>query len=203
MRASASLLAFALLAAGCATPVNVRKAAGYAGSCAVLEAQNAWRQAQRACGRAAADADLGAASDAIRAALWYEYGRASGAVCDYGEAQRGLDIALHLDEKSGGPVFKSLLELGRLHLAQHRYSQAVEYFARFEQAVPKGRAETEDPDGYAEALDDYALAAEHAGHSDAANVFRARAAKLRKPHPGAAPARSDRTPYGQYCNRRS
>ena len=54
------------------------------------------------CGRALTNAILGHAPDKNLATLYYEYGRTSGAICDYKEAQRGLEAALELDKKLVG-----------------------------------------------------------------------------------------------------
>jgi tetratricopeptide (TPR) repeat protein len=205
MKHLALFLAAALLAAGCAQDLSPRGAAEYAEyarSCDGWQAQNQWWKAQQNCSRAALNADLGGAPEQTRAALWYEYGRTSGAICDYVEAKRGLDTALELDGKSGGPIFATLLELARLHLDQGKFKEASGYFQRFESAVPKDRALKADPVGYAETLEEFATAAERSGEPQRAKDLRSRAQELRTANPSRS-SRTERTPYGKYCHQRS
>lgn len=202
MRLVAITLGAMILAGGCANPVNLRTAERYADACGTFLLQKEWWKARLNCGRAALNADLGHASPQVRAELWYEYGRASGAICDYAEAKRGLDTALKLDEDTGGPTFMSLLELARLELDQGHFKESAAYFARFEAAIPAATVEKEDPIGYADSLDEYARAVEGAGNGSAAFDLRQRSRKLRNANPGKS-SNTDRTPYGKYCDQKS
>lgn len=202
MRHIATLLAITLIAGGCASQINLHTAVNYAKACYAYQSQNEWWKARISCGRAATNADLGNASPRARAVMWYEYGRTSGAICDYVEARRGLNSALKLDEESGGPTYMTFMELARLELDQGNWKEAAAHFARFDAAVPKDTAEKKDPIGYADALDEYARAADGAGDSSLGSVLRQRSRQLR----GANTAKSsntDRTPYGKYCYQKS
>lgn len=202
MRYLSAAVTVALLSAGCANPINLRTASHYANACQAFEAQNEWWKARMNCGRAAINADLGHAPDKSRALLWYEYGRASGAICDYAEAKRGLETALDLDEKAGGPYFMSLLELARLHLDQGKAKEAAAYFARFEKAVPEESGAKVDPSGYADILEEYARASEASGDASLAGTLRQRSTRLRTANPNKT-SNTDRTPYGKYCDQKS
>jgi tetratricopeptide (TPR) repeat protein len=202
MRPLAPFLAAAFLAAGCAQGLDSRTAAEHARSCDGWQMHNEWGKARLNCSRAALNADHGGAPEQARAALWYEYGRTSGAVCDYAEAKRGLDTALELDGKSGGPVFATLLELARLHLDQGKFKEASEYFQRFESAVPRERALKADPVGYAETMEEFATASERSGEPQRAKDLRSRARELRTANPSQS-SKADRTPYGKYCHQKS
>jgi tetratricopeptide (TPR) repeat protein len=197
-----ALLVVTYLIAGCANPINLRTAARYADACQAYQAQNEWWKARMNCGRAATNAELGHASARMRAVLWYEYGRASGAICDYVEARRGLNTAEKLDEESGGPTFMSLLELARLELDQGKFKDSVAFFSRFESSIPKDVAAKIDAIGYAEALEEYARAAERAGNGLLSSTLRERSAQLRRANPGKS-SNTDRTPYGKYCHQKS
>lgn len=202
MRYIAPLLATVLFATGCANPINLRTASRYAEACQGFQAQNEWWKARMNCGRAATNADLGRATARTRAVLWYEYGRTSGAICDYVEARRGLNTAVKLDEESGGPAFMSFLELARLELDQGNFKESAAHFARFDAAVPRGTAEKEDPVGYADVLEEYARAAEGSGNGPLASSLRQRSKQLRSANPGKS-SNTDRTPYGKYCHQKS
>jgi hypothetical protein len=196
------LLGVAALATTCANDINLRTASHYAQGCQGFQAQNERWKAQTNCGRAATNADLGRAPDRARAALWYEYGRTSGAICDYVEGKRGLNTALSLDEKVDGPAFMSLLELGRLHLDQAKYKEAAEYFQRFDAVLPQEVALKEDPIGYADVLEEYARASEQSGDALKATALRVRSQEIRKANPLKS-SNTDRTTYGKYCDQKS
>ena len=174
----------------------------YAEGCHGFQAQNEWWKARRACGRAVVNARLGGASDQAIAVLWYEYGRTSGAICDYAEAQRGLDEAMKLDQAAGGPVYMSLLEMARLNSAQEKFSEAASYYEKFWTAVPKDLAEKQDPIGSAEVLEEQAEAYHRVGKSALSETQKDRAQELRAANPNKT-SNTDHTPYGKFCDQKS
>lgn len=192
----------AVLASGCANPINLKTASNYAKECRGFQAQNEWWKARRACGRAAINAKLGGAPDQALAMLWYEYGRTSGAICDYAEAQRGLEEAMKFDQASGGPVYMSLLEIARLNSAQGKLSEAASYYEKFWLAVPKDLAEKEDPIGSAEALEEQAEAYKQVGNAALSKSKKDRAQELRNANPNKQ-SNTDHTPYGKFCDQQS
>jgi len=200
--AASTAILSAILLAGCASSINLYTASTYAKGCHGWQAQDEWWKARKACGRAVVNAQLGGAPENSLAVLWYEYGRTSGAICDYTEAQRGLDEALKLDQKTGGPVYMSLLEMARLNMAQGKYADAAAYYEKFWQAVPMQKAESNDPTGMAEVLDEQAEAYRHIGKNNLANKQTARALQLRAANLGKR-SNTDRTPYGQFCYQKS
>ena len=191
-------LLVAAACAGCAAPAVLETASVHVRQCGEFEARNEWAQARAACERAAVEAQAGGGRERAIAALWYEYGRASGAICRYDDAQRGLERALKLDRAHDGPVYMSLLELARLALAQARYAQAARYYGQFETAMPQARGVRVDPIGYAEVLEEHAEALRNIGEAQDAASLASRAQALRKAHPGVK-ARTARTPYGRFC----
>jgi tetratricopeptide (TPR) repeat protein len=196
----ASLLAF--LVSACTNPINLKTASMYAEGCRGFQAQNEWWKARRACGRAAVNAKLGGAPNQTIAILWYEYGRTSGAICDYAEAQRGFDEAMKLDQATGGPVYMSLLEMARLNSAQGKFIEAANYYEKFWLAVPKNLAEKEDPVGSAEALEEQAEAYRQIGNTALSQSTKDLAQKLRAANPNKQ-SKTDHTPYGKYCGQQS
>lgn len=130
--------------------------------------------------------------------MYYEYGRASGATCFYEHAEEYLTKSLKLDEESSGPIHYPLIELARLNLDQRKFAQAVPYFERALAAAEKLDAESKDPIGFADFLDEYVRALEGSGQAAKAGSFVARAAKIRATNPTAV-SKTDRTPYGKHC----
>jgi hypothetical protein len=132
------------------------------------------------------------------AVLYYEYGRASGVICDWPEAERGLNEAYNLDQQTHGPSYMSQLELARLNYDRKQYGKAVEYIDRAMPAIDKYQLDTRDPLGYADLLDEYATSLGKMGKPESVGKWRARAEELRKAFPGKN-ADTDRTPYGTQC----
>lgn len=192
----------ALLLSACANPINVKTASIYANDCRQLQAQNEWGKARKACGRAATNGKLGNMPDQSMAVLWYEYGRTSGAICEYADAQKALDEALRLDQAARGPVYMSLLELARLSAAQGKYTEAAGYYERFFSAVPMDEAERGDPIGLAEVIEEQAEAYRQIGNAEAAKAKADRAKALRAANPGKT-SNTDHTPYGKFCDQKS
>lgn len=149
-----------------------------------------------------ANAELGRVPEKDIAPLWYEYGRTSGAICDYQEARRGLEKALEIDTRYWGPTFMALLELARLHYDQGRFQEAIVLYDRFSAAVPTDRAVIEDPIGYAEALKEYAEALKQTGSESKARELASKAFQLENANSNRV-SRTDRTPYGKFCDQKS
>lgn len=197
LRVMISVAALSALAA-CSNPINERTARNY--SMLAYNAQQAgdWITARTYWGRAAINAELGGSAPQRLAVLWYEYGRSSGVICDWPEAESGLTKAFELDRASNGPSHMSLVELARMNLDRQRYGAAIGYFERANAIVADGKLETVDPIGYAHLLDEYAVALQNVGRISEAAEFRKQAARLRNAYP-ASETRTDRTPYGSQC----
>lgn len=141
-----------------------------------------------------------------RAIFWYEYGRASGVVCDWKDAQFALNVAYNLDSKTGGPVYESLNELGRISVVRKQYAKAVDYFTRALMAL--GHYHEKNPEmeitdhlGNARVIEDFAYALEQSGgqQSDVKRL-RENAAQIRNKVTGKDGAYENVTPYGTQCN---
>lgn len=149
-------------------------------------------------GRAALNAELGKAPPQALAILWYEYGRASGVICDWAEAEVGLTKAYELDKVTNVPTFMSLVELARMNFDRQQYREALTYFDRALPEFEKQSPDTNDPVGYADFLDEYAISLDNVGRSVEAKKHLARSAELRRTYPNRE-ARTERTPYGTQC----
>jgi tetratricopeptide (TPR) repeat protein len=141
-----------------------------------------------------------------RAIYWYEYGRASGVVCDWEDAEFALTVANNLDAKSGGPVHESLAELGRINVVKKRYEKAVDYFTRslkafaqYNEKNPGGKITNQL--GNARVIEDFAYALEQAGGQQSdVKKLRDSAADIREKFAGKEGVREDITPYGTQCS---
>jgi tetratricopeptide (TPR) repeat protein len=143
-----------------------------------------------------------------RAIYWYEYGRASGVVCDWEEAEFALTVANNLDAKTGGPAHESLNELGRINVVRKQYEKAVDYFTRgfkaFAQYHEKNpEKKIQNQLGNARIIEDFAYALEQTG-GQPSDVKRLRdsAMEIRKQFNGENGVYEDVTPYGTQCNPR-
>lgn len=184
--------------AGCANPINAKTATNYAQAAA--QAQNAGdcTNAKMYWSRAIMNAQHGGATPNQLAVLNYEYGRSSGVVCDFAEAERALIVAHDLDSKSGGPTFLSLFELARLNYDQKKFPESISCFERaFPVAEEKG-ANKAAPIATADLLDEYSRALQNVGRTSDAQAAATRAILLRRGSP-VGRSITDRTPYGKQC----
>lgn len=192
------VFALALFVVGCANPINRHTAGKYSQAAYSAMKSGDWFNARMYFGRAIQNAKIGGVDTKAMAVLWYEYGRSSGVICDWPEAERGLNEAYKLDSETGGPAYMSLYEFGRMNYDRKQYAKAVEYFARVKVEFDKLQADTRDPLGYADYLEEYAGALEKTGNNAEAKKHRARAVELRKAFPG-KDAQTEKTPYGTQC----
>ncbi len=107
-----------LVMAGCANSINMHNAQRYAVAGQAAVRNGAWAEARKNFGLAIANVRMGHGDDRTRAVLYYEYGRASGVICDWPEAERGLNEAYNLDQQISGPAYMSLVELARMNLIE-------------------------------------------------------------------------------------
>jgi tetratricopeptide (TPR) repeat protein len=183
---------------GCAAPINERVARNYERVGAAAQARGDWDAARRAYARSATNADLARSSPQERAVYHYEYGRSLGVTCFFNEAERELNLAYDLDRQAGQPLYFSLVELARLTLDQHKFPQSVLYFERALTELDRANAGRDAPMGYADVLDEYALALSGAGRTQDSTTMRKRALEIRDANPGGHSI-TDRTPYGRHC----
>lgn len=192
-------MAFSIvLVSGCAASINEYNARQHAQAGAKAGKSGEFAIARKEFARALTNARLAHANPKMVAALSYEYGRYSGMICDWVEGEKGLSEAYDLDRQNGGPAYMSLVELARRNLDRQQYGNAVEYFDRVVPELESLHADSRDPIGYAQVLDEYAASLEETGKNGLAGKFRDRAGDLRKAFPGQS-AHTDRTPYGTQC----
>lgn len=197
IRKSVFMLAV-LAVAACANPINRRAATNYASAAHNAQQAGDWSTARMYWGRAALNAELGRVPPQALAILWYEYGRSSGVICDWAEAEVGLTKAHELDRESNGPTCMSLFELARMNFDRQRYREALTYFDRVLPEFEEIQMDTMDPLGHAYFLDEYATSLEKVRRGGEAKRHRRRSAELRRTFPNRE-AHTEKTPYGTQC----
>lgn len=191
-------LTIAITFAGCANPINLKTSQNYTASGYQAIQAGEWFKARMAFGRAITNAELGGANAQTKAVLYYEYGRSSGVICDWAEAEKGLNQAYELDKQTGGPSYMSLYELARMNFDRKHYPEAFAYFSRVASEFTRIQADTRDPLGYAAFLDEYAITLKETGNTEEALRQMARADDLRNTFPG-RDSHTEKTPYGTHC----
>lgn len=163
-------------------------------------ASGQWFEARMGFGRAITNAEIGGVDDGHMANLWYEYGRASGVICDWIEAERGLDEALSIIQKHDDEqrIHYVLVEIGRMYFDRKEYGETLEYFGRAQPFLEKINIEVHDPLAYADYLDEYAVAFNEVGRPSDSKIRSTRASEIRKVFPGKT-SDTQRTPYGTQC----
>jgi len=204
MRVQHTLLVvvFSLILASCAAPINQRNAEKYYAVAVSAQHSGDWWNSRMYFARAISNAELAGSSSESLAVLWYEYGRSSGVICDWEEAEIGLNKAHELDSKTGGPTYMSLYELARMNYDREMYPEAVEYYQRTYSDMEVDQADTKDPIGYAEFLDEYGHALKQIGRDDLVPQLSARSIKIRAAFKG-KDSHTEKTPYGTECQTNS
>lgn len=197
-----SVLIVTIILVGCANPINLHTARKYAQGGYANAQQDKWFNARTAFGRAWTNAELGNAEDRVTAVYAYEYGRASGAICDWKEAERGLLKAYELDKKTNGPVHMSLIELARMHHAKGDLEESEKYYRLGKTELDRQQADTRDSIGYADILADYAEVLTSLGKNEEAELLKKREEEIRKVFEGRTSSH-DQTPYGEFCDQKS
>lgn len=203
MRTVIALVAAYSLCA-CITPPGFTShmAASYAESARVARDVGDWRTARSDWAKSLGYAEKGEVSSRNIARIYYEYGRASGVICDWPEAERGLTKALEIDRSISAPtgaISSSLVELGRMHFDQKHFADAEQHFSEAYSLLQQLLSpETSDPLAYAVFLEEYATALDRTKKDGQARAMRAKALELRTKFPDSKP-RSERTPYGTKC----
>lgn len=187
-----------MLVSGCAGTLHRETARQYYGGGQQAVEEGRWADARVSYGRAYSNAEMGNLPDRLKAVIIYEYGRTSGAVCDWEESEEALLKAVELDERTGGPVYMSLIELARMNRARGSLEASADYFGRAKTILDEGKVDTHDPLGYARVLAQYASVLDSLGREEEAAPLQARADTIRAAFPDRSPAHQQ-TPYGQFC----
>lgn len=195
-------LLFPLMLGACVNPINLHTANEYYQGGRSNAAQGKWFNARMAFGRAWTNANLGKADDRVTAVYAYEYGRASGAICDWVESEKGLLKALELDQKTSGPVHMSFVELARMYYVKGNLENSNRYFSLAKEALDKIQADTRDSIAYADFLKEYAEVLLKLNQPENAKPMLSREEEIRRVFQGRK-SNHDKTPYGEYCDQKS
>ena len=188
-----------LMFAGCSSSINKQNSAKYWDAAIAARDQGNWQLARSNWSKMIVSGNLAGVDQRNMSIAYYEYGRASGILCDWQEAESGLKKSLEIDRSNSGPVHLPLMELGRLNFDQGKYDQALGYFREAKPLVDSINAETRDPLGYAEFLDELAESIEKSTNDGEAAQYRERAKQLRSTFPSGT-KHTERTPYGMNCD---
>lgn len=188
-----------LLLVGCSNPVNRHTAIRYAEQAESEMIQGNWFNARMGLGRAITNAKIGGFDDRSMSILWYQYGRSSGVICDWAEAERGFEQSYELDKKTGTPAYTASAELAEMYLFREMYKQAVEYFDRAHTELIEAQVDKQHPLSYVVFLKDYADALDHVNQKQKANEYREKAEAVLMANP-VTNLKERRTPYGQQCH---
>lgn len=197
-----TLLPLAMLIVSCGNPLNLHTANKYFVGGHNYAAEGKWFNARMAFGRAWTNANLGKAEDRVTAVYAYEYGRASGAICDWTEAERGLLKALELDKKTQGPVHMSLVELARMYHASGALDKSESFFRQAKEALDEKQLDTRDAIGYATLLREYSDLLIKLDKLPEAEKLKRRALEIETVFKDRESGH-EQTPYGKYCDQQS
>ena len=197
LKSTLSLLV-ALIVVGCANPINRNTGIRYAEQADAEAASGNWFNARMGYARAITNGKLGGFDDTNMAYLWYQYGRASGVICDWSEAEKGFDKAYEIDSDIGEPTYVTLYELGQMNLDRKKYEEAAEIFGRAHLEMTREKVQEDLPLNYAIFLENYAEALSHTKNLERANELRGRSVLILENNPGKA-ENINRTPYGSQC----
>ena len=182
----------------CANPINDITAQRYYGDGAYYAEKNEWFTARMAYGRAWTNAKIGNLSDDQAAQYAFHYGIASGVICDWKEAERGLNEALQIDIELGKPTYYEHNELAHMYEARSIYEEAAYHFNESIENAKKHNALERHPAGLADSLARYSRALEKLGKHDEALIASQQANDIlsRNPDMKFPPG----LPYGKYCH---
>lgn len=118
----------------------------------------------------------------------YGLGRSLGQLCEFNEAEKYLTEAANLEsEISGGKgahLSQDYFELARLYYDYGAYAKAIPFFHKALPIVEELGVASSDPIGYANVLENYAVALAKSGDTTAANAIERKIANLRQSNPG-------------------
>ena len=197
----AGLMLGVLIFSSCANPINRATYKKYINWGHQAENRGELKLARENYGRAFINTQIGKLTEAEQALAMYEYGRLSGYLCDFEEAEKYFKQALVLREKVNAPDFhksQSYHELARLYYDHGQYAQAVPYFKLAIPLSEKVGVEEGWPIAFATTLDEYAVALRNTGGEQEAGTVANRAQKIRDQNPGKQP-RYIPTRYNQNC----
>jgi tetratricopeptide (TPR) repeat protein len=205
------LIFITLLIAACANPVNQSTADRYFKTGNGFASKGQWFDARMAYSRAWTNATLGNLGDNATASYAFEYGRASGAICDWPESEKGLMKALEIDKKINIPTYADLVQLAFMFKAQGDLVNSNEYFSQALDSWEKAKMESRDPVGTGYILSEYAEVLSRIIKPEEAKLISARERELHRLYADKFEINHDivenshklHFPIGKYCGQKS
>ena len=186
------------LAAGCAAPINRHTAESYYQRAKAAQYSGDWHTAQEYYRRSIINAELGGIDETQYIVVLYEYGRASGVICEWKEATDALLKSYELDKKTNGPSYMALYELAQLNYSRQVYEEASTYYERAYLAFEEEQVDTQDPIGYSVFLEEYSDVLKRTNNPAQIPELMDRAEAIKAAFPGKQ-SHTDKTPYGTQC----
>ena len=205
------LLFFTLLIAACANPVNQVTADRYFKAGKGFAYKGQWFDARMAYSRAWTNATMGNLGDNVTASYAFEYGVASGAICDWPESEKGIMEALEIDKKIDIPIYADLAQLAFMFNAKGDLVKSSEYFSLSLDAAERAKMESKDPVGTGYILNEYAKVLSKLNKSEEAKLITTREQELHRLYSDkfeisqdiVEKSRNLHFPIGKYCGQKS
>lgn len=192
---AAGLIVAAIMTGGCATSREEGDTRALVRLGREAAARDDWIAARRHFARALHDARLADAPAGVLAPLYFDYGRASGALCDWPEASRSLRRTRDLAGSRSRPGRDATLALARVALARGRYAEARHGFERYAALLGESTPGV-TPSAYPGALIDYGRTLVALGETVRGRDFIEDAAHVPPTDVADAAATS---PFGRHC----
>ncbi|GJL77756.1 MAG: hypothetical protein NPINA01_07450 [Nitrospinaceae bacterium] len=193
-----SPLLIALLLSGCfAQTLNKSHANRYYSYAVQSEKEGNWFEARKGFARAWTNVTLAHGGDEAIAAVAYEYGRTSGVICDWEEAERGLLESYKFHKNTHSPT---LVELARMYHAHGDLNKSEEFFHLAKEALEKNPATLNMfPIDFANFLAEFAAVLSSLGKLKEAEQIVKSEKEVRNKYKGNSTFQNP-TPYGRFCH---
>jgi tetratricopeptide (TPR) repeat protein len=188
----------AIALGGCASAIHDKNSDNYTLIGYQAQQRGDWDAARRAYAKAVVNAEMGSIPIKSRSIRTYEYGRALGVTCFFDLAEAELKTAYKLDKQSSQPLFLSLVELARLNFSQEKFAASLPYYEEGIAELDKASAAEKAPGGYAEILEEYAIALAKTGNVGDSKKIMVKVSEIKTKNPKASSI-TDKTPYGKFC----
>lgn len=153
--------------------------------------------AQEGYRRAVINARIGGYSDVGMVNLLLKYGRASGVICKWEEADKGLNEAHEISNKLNGDMYIASRDLGLLKSKQGKYEKAVKYYKQAITEMESKNHNISDAYRYAVTLKEYASNLDKLGNPSESKIKSSKSEEILKE---AQKTEVYTTPFGVGCN---
>jgi tetratricopeptide (TPR) repeat protein len=156
-----------LALAGCATDINRINATKYFDAGLRSEQSGDFAAARENFWRAWVNARDGGAPEGYKSAVLYNLGRMEGYICNFGQAEALLKMALDMELRVSGPTSgntsKRYFELARLHFDQGKFAASLPYYEKAAELSTTLKIDQDDPLTVVSTLQEFATALDRSG----------------------------------------